>query len=202
MTAKNPRSNQTTFGYDQRNRLISVARPLAQTTTYAYDQASNKIKETRPDLKFRSWDSFDNRNRVKHMTGFLGDGTSYVYDFAGNMTQMTDSKGAIYGFGYDFLSRKTSATYPVDAGNVVRTETWSYNEAGSLAQYKNPNDQIQQFTYDNRNRQIESEWQPGSRISPRFTTPPAASRAWRPLMALPLASVTITPIGRLRKIKP
>ena len=90
-------------------------RPLAQTTTYAYDQASNKIKETRPDLKFRTWDTFDNRNRVKHMTGFLGDETSYVYDFAGNMTQMTDSKGAIYGFGYDFLSRKTSATYPPDS---------------------------------------------------------------------------------------
>ena len=72
---------------------------------------------------------------------------------------MTDSKGAIYGFGYDFLSRKTSATYPLDAGNVVRTETWSYDEAGNLVQYKNPNDQIQQFTYDNRNRQIESEWQ-------------------------------------------
>ena len=160
-TAKNPRGNQTTFNYDQRDRLTSVLRPLAQTTTYAYDQASNKIKETRPDLKFRTWDTFDNRNRVKHMTGFLGDGTSYVYDFAGNMTQMTDSKGAIYGFGYDFLSRKTSATYPVDAGNVVRTETWSYNEAGNLARYKNPNDQIQQFTYDNRNRQIESEWQSG-----------------------------------------
>ena len=120
-------------------------RPLAQTTTYAYDQASNKIKETRPDLKFRTWDTFDNRNRVKHMTGFLGDGTSYVYDFAGNMTQMTDSKGAIYGFGYDYLSRKTSATYPVDAGNVVRNETWSYDEAGNLVQYKNPNDQIQQI---------------------------------------------------------
>jgi len=160
-TAKNPRGNQTTFNYDQRDRLISVLHPLAQTTTYAYDQASNKIKETRPDLKFRTWDAFDNRNRVKHMTGFLGDGTSYVYDFAGNMTQMTDSKGAIYGFGYDFLSRKTSATYPVDASNVVRTETWSYNEAGNLVQYKNPNDQIQQFTYDNRNRQIESEWQFG-----------------------------------------
>ena len=95
-TAKDPRGNQTTFNYDQRDRLISVARPLSQTTTYAYDQASNKIKETRPDLKFRTWDTFDNRNRVKHMTGFLGDGTSYVYDFAGNLTQMTDSKGAIY----------------------------------------------------------------------------------------------------------
>ena len=35
---------------------------------------------------------------------------------------MTDSKGAIYGFGYDFLNRKTSATYPIDAGDVVRTE--------------------------------------------------------------------------------
>ena len=160
-TAKDPRGNQTTFNYDQRDRLASVLRPLAQTTTYSYDQASNKIKETRPDLKFRTWDTFDNRNRVKHMTGFLGDGTSYVYDFAGNMTQMTDSKGATYGFGYDYLNRKTSATYPVDAGNVVRIETWSYDESGNVAQYKNPSDQIQQFTYDNRNRQIESAWQPG-----------------------------------------
>src|SRR4030095_9885871 len=33
-TAKDPRGNQTTFNYDQRDRLISVARPLSQTTTY------------------------------------------------------------------------------------------------------------------------------------------------------------------------
>ena len=61
------------------------------------------------------------------MTGFLGDGTSYVYDFAGNLTQMTDSKGAIYGFGYDYLNRKTSATYPPDSGGVVRNEAWVYD---------------------------------------------------------------------------
>ena len=174
-TAKNPRGNQTTFNYDQRDRLISVLRPLSQTTTYAYDQASNKIKETRPDLKFRTWDTFDNRNRVKHMTGFLGDGTSYVYDFAGNLTQMTDSKGAIYGFGYDYLNRKTSATYPPDSGGVVRNEAWVYDDAGNLVQYINPGGKTDVFTYDNRNRQIESKWPIGQ--GPDITTAyDAASR--------------------------
>ena len=174
-TAKNPRGNQTTFNYDQRDRLISVLRPLSQTTTYDYDQASNKIKETRPDLKFRTWDTFDNRNRVKHMTGFLGDGTSYVYDFAGNLTQMTDSKGAIYGFGYDYLNRKTNATYPPDSGGVVRNEAWVYDDAGNLVKYINPGGKTDVFTYDNRNRQIGSKWPIGQ--GPDITTAyDAASR--------------------------
>jgi RHS repeat-associated protein len=157
-TAKTPQNNQTIYGYDQRNRLISVARPLSQTTTYDYDQAGNKIKETRPDTQYRTWDTFDAMNRVKHTTGFLGDPTSYVYDFAGNMTQMTDSKGAIYLFGYDSMNRKNGATYPTDAGGVVRTESWSYDANGNLYQYTNPGGQIDTYTYDNRNRQIESAW--------------------------------------------
>ena len=157
-TAKNPRGNQTTSTYDQRDRLISVLRPLSQTTSYAYDQASNKIKETRPDGKFRTWDTFDAMNRVKHMTGFLSDSTSYLYNFAGKMTQMTDSKGAIYGFGYDLMNRKSSATYPADSGGVVRTEARSYDANGNLALYTNPAGQLQAFTYDNRDRQIGSNW--------------------------------------------
>ena len=94
------------------------------------------------------------------------------------------------------------ATYPIDAGNVARTETWSYDEAGNLVQYKNPNDQIQQSTYNNRNRQIESEWQHGF---PDITTVyDAASRVTSVATAdgTTVASVTITPIGRLQKIKP
>ena len=102
------------------------------------------------------------------MTGFLGDGTSYVYDFAGNLTQMTDSKGAIYSFGYDYLNRKTSATYPPDSGGVVRNELWVYDSAGNLVQYTNPGGVIDKFTYDNRNRQLESKWPAGQ--GPDITT--------------------------------
>ncbi len=158
LTAQDARGNTTSFEFDQRNRLITTTEPLSHVTSYDYDQASNKIKETRPDNKFRTWDTFDPLNRVTHMTGFLSDPTSYLYDFAGNRTQMTDSKGAVYSFGFDAMNRKISATYPADAGGALRSETWTYDANSNLATYINPAGQTNAFTYDNRNRLVANDW--------------------------------------------
>jgi RHS repeat-associated protein len=148
----------TTAAYDARNRRVSVNDALNQTTSWAYDKAGNLIKETRPDTKYRTWDTFDPMNRVTHTTGFRTDDTAgYVYDLAGNMTQMTDSKGANYAFGYDLLNRKTSATYPLPA--PYNAEAFTYDIAGNLSTYTPPYYfWIKTFGYDNRNRPTSATW--------------------------------------------
>ncbi len=115
-------------------------------------------KETRPDQKFRTWNIYDGMNRIKQTTGFLNEPTTYDYDFAGNLRVMTDSKGAQYVTVYDELNRKISATYPVDANNQIRTETWLYDIAGNLTVYKNPAGKFRHFEYDVRNRPRRAYW--------------------------------------------
>ncbi|MEN3368854.1 MAG: hypothetical protein V7609_997 [Verrucomicrobiota bacterium] len=56
----------TTYGYNNRNRQISVKNEeLDETTTWEYDGVGNKKKETRPDTSFRTWD-YDTMNRLWH----------------------------------------------------------------------------------------------------------------------------------------
>ncbi len=167
----------STAGYDARNRRVSMTDALNQTTSWAYDKAGNLIMETRPDTKCRTWDTFDAMNRVTHTTGFRTDDTaSYIYDLAGNLTQMTDSKGANYNFGYDLLNRKTSATYPLDSYGVVRWEAFTYDAANNLSTYRTPYGWIKTFTYDNRNRPTSATWNAGTYGQDTTTTYDAASR--------------------------
>ena len=56
------------------------------------------------------------------------------------------------------MNRKTGATYPADAGGILRSEIWTYDNNSRLATYKNPAGQINSFSYDNRNRLIQSQW--------------------------------------------
>lgn len=155
-----PRGATTTFAYDLRNRKTSATDPApfnTQVTRWEYDGAGNMIKETRPDTKFRTA-IYDPMNHVIDGYGFGNERTQQRRDAAGNVDQITDAKNAVYGFGYDVLNRKTSATYPADATGAVRTETWTYDIAGNLYQYKNPAGQVKTITYDNRNRPDVASW--------------------------------------------
>lgn len=156
-----------------------------------YDPAGNKRIETRQDGAFRTWD-YDTMNRLWHAYDWRmsdpaasNQTTTYGHDHAGNVQFITDTKGAVYEHGYDWLNRKTSATYPSDATLSQRTETWFYDYAGNLILHKNPASQYQHFTYDERNRQRRSYWNmltaantnPDWSIGPEITaTPDAASR--------------------------
>jgi RHS repeat-associated protein len=154
----------TTFGYDCRNRQKSITNALDELTTVEYDPAGNKTRETRPDTTLRSW-NYDSMNRLWHAydwraneTPTLAQTTTYVRDHAGNALSITDTKSAVYGFGYDVLNRKTSATYPHDSTLPERTEAWLYDFSGNVKLRKNPANQYQHFEYDLRSRQRRSYW--------------------------------------------
>src|SRR5882724_3836177 len=163
-SAQDPRGNITTFIYDSRNRRTSATAPAPfnnQITLWEYDTRSNLTKETRADQLYRRLE-YDPQSRVIDTYGFAGEHTHYQRDLAGNVRQLVDPKPATYYFDYDALNRKTNATYPVDATNAVRTETYSYDSAGNLALYKNPADQYNHLdfadSYDSRNRLRHTAW--------------------------------------------
>src|SRR5437588_2384306 len=163
ISVRDPRGNLTTFGYDERNRRISTTDPTPfndQITRWEYDTRSNPTKETRPDLLYRRIE-YDPMSQVIDTYGFANEHTHYERDLAGNVRQMTDPKLATYFFDYDSMNRKTSATYPLDATQTVRSEGWHYDFAGNMDQYTNPAGQIKTLAYDTRNRLYHSSWNSG-----------------------------------------
>jgi RHS repeat-associated protein len=165
-SVRDPRHNVTTFEYDERNRRISATAAVPfndQVTRWEYDTRSNLTKETRPDFLFRRME-YDSLSRVIDTYGFANEHIHYERDFAGNVLQMIDPKPAASGtylFGYDKMNRKTSATYPLDATQTIRSESWHYDFAGNMDQYTNPAGQIKTLRYDTRNRLYSSSWNAG-----------------------------------------
>jgi RHS repeat-associated protein len=178
---EDPRHKFTTFGYDQRNRQTSTLNEeLNQIVRVQYDAAGNKIRETRyeeNDLEvFRSWD-YDDMNRLWHAydwrtnpTPTSNQTTTYQRDDAGNVLFTTDTKGAVYGFEYDKLNRKTKAQYPTAYPSPSPIETWHYDAAGNVDIYTNPANQVKNLHYDNHNRQYHSSWNGGAATGPDIYT--------------------------------
>lgn len=159
-SVEDPRHNITTFGYDERNRRKDMTNPAPfsnEITRWEYDKTNNLKKEIRPDLSFRRIE-YDVMGGVMDTYGFANEHTHFDRDLAGNVYQMIDVKGAIYGYGYDALNRKISATYPADAFQIQRTESWEFDVAGNMDLYRNQASEYQHIDYDNRNRPWHTYW--------------------------------------------
>jgi RHS repeat-associated protein len=166
MTKKtDPRFKETIYGYDDRNRQISVKNnELNETTVFEYDGVGNKTKEKRQDTSFRSWD-YDAMNRLWHAYDWrfadppaATDTTTYSRDIAGNVRTITDAKGAVYEYDYDLKNLKTSETYPMDATAQRRSFNYHYDDVGNLDFFKNPAGQWKHVIFDARNRPRHSWW--------------------------------------------
>ena len=168
-----PMTRQTTYGYDGRDRLLSIDDPIAtdrnsdgHTVTYAYDGAGNKTLERRANDQVITYDSYDERNRLTQMTvsqwPTANAVTEYTWTKAGQLDTMTDpgrgSAGSVYNYDYDKLNRPVTLTYPAGGG----TETRLYDFAGNLTTFKNRAGQTQSLTYDTRNREQTSSWSSGN----------------------------------------
>ena len=176
---RDPRMNVTTFGYDQRNRKISMDSPIASdrnslghTMNWEYDGVGNKRKETRADNAFRSW-IYDVPNRTTYATDWrmstaepaittrktrdLPVGSPLL-----NIEHVFDAKNAEYKFESDAAGRKIRETYPPDASNTTRFVYWHFDAAGNVDNYYNPAGNIQTMGYDSRNRLTVAWWNGGN----------------------------------------
>src|SRR5256714_138836 len=174
-SVRDPRFNTTTFGYDNRNRKIWMNDPIAtdrnnnrHTMEWTYDAVSNKKKETRADNAFRSWE-YELVNPMNRLTKAIDwrmsasepeVHTLYGRNVESTIETITDANNAAYTLNFDFLHRKISETYPLDATNTVRTENLHYDPAGNLDWRTNRAGNKQIFApYDNRNRPTSFTWE-------------------------------------------
>ncbi|MGC5012807.1 polymorphic toxin-type HINT domain-containing protein [Streptosporangium sp. DT93] len=78
--------------------------------------------------------------------------TAYAYDLDGNLTTITDAKGKIRTFTFDWLGRRTAATDP-DTG----ASSSGYDAAGNLTWSINGKNQKVSYTYDDLGRRA-AQW--------------------------------------------
>ena len=160
---RDPRNHTTYFAYDNRNRQTTMTDALDIVTTTNYDTAGNKnwVKRATGVGGFEStiqYPEYDQMNRLKHQIDEIGVHSYMGYDHAGNLTDSWDGNGNRYQYGYDFMNRKTSATYPDNSH-----EDFSYDTASNLATHTNRQGAVQTFApYDNRNRPTSFSWSGGT----------------------------------------
>ncbi|WP_329092257.1 polymorphic toxin-type HINT domain-containing protein [Streptosporangium sp. NBC_01469] len=100
--------------------------------------------------------------------------TVYGYDLDGNLTTITDAKGKIRTFTFDWLGRRTAATDP-DAG----ASSSGYDAAGNLTWNINGKNQKVSYTYDDlgrRTTQWSGEASTGTKLAEWTYDTPAKGR--------------------------
>jgi large repetitive protein len=155
----NPTGARTQYTYDYLDRMDTSAvlerypSPQALTTDYAYTPSA-----TDPG---GAW--------LSGVTTPDGVTTSYGYNAVGELTSLTDGAGNTTTTGYDFLGRQTTVTAPdgtsqttsydvlgdpvrtqnLDAsGNVLTTQSATYDNDGDLRSSTDPRGDTATFSYD------------------------------------------------------
>ncbi|MGD0832303.1 MAG: hypothetical protein ABR907_15300, partial [Terracidiphilus sp.] len=138
-------SGNTTYSYDQLDRLTTKAAP-AGTLSYSYDGAGNlaSISSNHANGVLVSY-AYDELNRLSTVTDGRLQGnqtTTYTYDSASNVVLVTYPNSTQGSFTYDTLNRLTGMTTPASSysyqvgptGNRLsvtesngRTISWNYD---------------------------------------------------------------------------
>ncbi len=152
------------YSYDSQGRLASLTRHsgLIQTS-WTYDQADRVTDllttvglpplpvQTRSRFQY-TLDRRGQRTAVTDTVGATSLTTSYGYDGLARLTSATETGGSTYGYTYDTVGNRLSATVngtttsrTYDAANQV--SGWTYDTAGNLT-----SDGTSSYTYDLLNR--------------------------------------------------
>ncbi len=170
-SVKDALSNNTNYGYDSYQNLISQQDALNNTTTNIYDQLNRETQSTTPLGKVSKWEydangnitkridaanqatiyTYDVLNRLTKITYPDAKTVSYTYDFRGNMTKMVDPIGTTI-YTYDTLDRLLTVKNPYS-----RQITYTYDNADNLTQITYPDSRIVTYAYDSNNRLISAK---------------------------------------------
>ena len=155
----------TSYNYDERNRPMSVVDALTHTTTLKYDQYGRKSTEQRPNGQTITYNSYDLMNRPLQQTVTQAPTASAVTNYTwwpSGLLHTMQENGHMYTYQYDLLGRKLSLTYPPDSANVIRSESYTYDQVtGHVQTYTNRAGVVQTFLFDALNRPTGFDWNDG-----------------------------------------
>lgn len=172
------RADQLTInGYDHAGHLISRTDPLGNVTRYTYDAAGRLTSTTDALSRTRQYAYDADGNMTALVTARATQSDDAAIRAANTITQKYDSRdrlterdlgagGAVYTFGYDADSEKTSLANAAgqearvydDDGRLIKDSTgpatfaYSYDAAGNLTGRTLPDGRSQTLTYDRDNQ--------------------------------------------------
>jgi RHS repeat-associated protein len=147
-----PMAKTTLLTYDNRHRKSTANDPLGNITRWTYDTESNVITETRPDGGVTR-NEYDTMNRMVKTTDAKGQATTMAYDGSDNLIGLTDARGNTYTRVFDAMDRLTAMLYPGGS-----REQYRYDAMGNPVGYTTRAGQIRTSVFDNRNREIQTNW--------------------------------------------
>ncbi len=119
-------SSTIDYTYDLMGRMIK-SKDSSGTISYEYDWMGNLISKTYPDGKSITYDSYDANRNLLSMTDCWGNVTTYTYN----------ERNALSSVSERYTGESTD-----------KTETYNYNNDGSIYEIKNPNNVTTLFAYD------------------------------------------------------
>ena len=145
----------TSYGYDDKKRLIQVSQPGNVVTAYAYDDNDNLISVTDAENHTTSY-TYDDAGRMISTTSPDTEVTSYAYDAAGNLISKTDAKGSSITYIYDTLNRLTGIHFPDSSQDITYTYDQGADGKGRLTGMTDPSGNYV-YTYDALGNLIKEE---------------------------------------------
>jgi RHS repeat-associated protein len=156
-TVTDPLNHSTTTDYDTRNRKWHVWDAQNHQTTFGYDNASNVTSILRPDGTTET-KTYDALNRVLTdtvpKTNTVNIVTTFHYNPSGTLQWVKDGENHQTTFEYNAADQKTRMTYP--DGSFQRLD---YEDAHNMKSRTTVGGKVQDFAYDNRNRQWGKAWE-------------------------------------------
>lgn len=143
-----PLGHATQYTWDGLGELWRLNSPDTGVTTYSYDAYGRKQKTTQSDNTVSTY-NYDALGRITQVTAQKsGSGSAavrhYTYDACthgiGHVCVMTDPSGSTR-YTYTLNGKLASQAQNIDGsvdGNHIFTTTWSYNNAGQIAQIGYP----------------------------------------------------------------
>ncbi|MFG3102682.1 RHS repeat-associated core domain-containing protein [Streptomyces sp. NPDC048182] len=170
------RGKKTSFTYDAKGNLITIAPPAPQgrtTITYDYAGRPDVVKDGRG---IQTVYVYDDRDRVTKVSS-TNDTVQYAYDDDGNQTWRKDATGETY-YEYDTLSREifrsiqddSEATLAYTAAGDLDTYTdpmgtsdYTYDAAGRLTALKDPAGRTTTYSYNSNDKRTQTTY-PGNTV--------------------------------------
>ena len=156
---KDPRRNETTFEFDELNRLTVVTDALNHKTTTVYDEVGNVIQRIDERDKVTTYE-YDDQNRLIRETRPDPDGalgaqtppvTEFGYDAAGNKTWVKDAEGRVTLTRFDERNRAVEF-----ADALQGTASAQRDELGRVIGWGTRFTVTSSFTYDDLGRFVAS----------------------------------------------
>ncbi|MCW3052755.1 MAG: repeat-containing protein, partial [Chthonomonadales bacterium] len=154
-------SHSISLTLDNWGRATSVTTP-AGTTTSVFDANSN-VTSTTDANSHTSTATFDYENRPLVLTKANGDAITYAYDASGQkglLSSKTDGNSYVTSYSYTSRNQPYITTYPDST-----TESWTYNNDGSVATHVDGNSHTISYGYDHRGLLTSVSYPAGTGIS-------------------------------------